>query len=406
MIRTIAQGQGEDGNLHPFYPSNFPAYPAGWDWSMQWTALLYDDYMWTGDLTYTKRFWSTLVKYWKALCKDIDADGLWKTTLLMADIRASAEWRKSFTSSGTITPWVIQRLEYSAVLADALNEHTTAIEWRETARKLAEAFRRHHIVPPHRDVPAHVADIMGPGLSIDDRGYSQAAQTIAISLGLLDPTEALEDIDYAFSEPVGAPSAGVTRWNNPTYLRRALNAMVAVGRTERAVRHLVERFEPYLPGHVRNITPKCLQGAYGGPLPEYWIRRDDLELKPGEINHHQPVDDTGSHGWNALALLWFHESLLGVTIAVAGGSELNITPRFGGFPYISGSTCSPMGMVHVFADKQELCLELELPEGVVGHITLPDEFGSHAVTAEGNLQHLEGGHWLAPEGGKLSFRAL
>ncbi len=406
MIRTLAQGQGDDGNLHPFYPSNYPAYPAGWDWSMQWTAMLYDDYMWTGDLTYTRRFWPNLVKFWKSLCKDIDKDGLWKTTLLMADIRASAEWKKPFTSSGTITPWVIQRLDYSVVLAEAMGETATAAEWRETARKLADAFRKYHIVPPHRDVPAHVADIMGPGLSIDDRGYSQASQTIAISLGLLDPTEALEDIDYAFSEPVGAPSPGVTRWNNPTYLRRALNAMVAVGRTERAVRHLVERFEPYLAGHVRNTTPAALQGAFGGPLPEYWIGRDDLGLKPGEINPHQPEDDTGSHGWNALALLWFHESLLGVTIAKPGGVELNITPRFGGFPYISGSTHSPKGMVHLFADKQEMCLEMELPVGVMGHIMLPDEFGSHAVVVEGNVQQLEGLRWLAPEGGTLSFRVL
>ncbi len=373
---------------------------------MQWTALLYDDYMWTGDLTYTKRFWSNLVKYWGALCKDVDEEGLWKSTLMFADIRSSAEWKKPFTSSGTITPWIIQRLGYSIVLAEALGEAETAETWRTISAKLTEGFRKYHIVPPHRDVPAHVADIMGPGLGIDERGYSQASQTIAISLGLLDRTEAREDIDYAFSEPVGAPSAGVTRWNNPTYLRRALNAMVSVGRTERAVRHLIERFEPFLPGNVKNTASLNLQGAFGGPLPEYWIHRNDLGLRAGEPNTNQPEDDTGSHGWNALALLWFHESLLGVTIAQPGGSEINITPRFGGLPYISGTTCTPKGLVQVYADKQELCVELSIPEGVAANITLPDEFRNFKLDVSEGVTHVSESQWKAPQGGCVHFCAI
>lgn len=47
-IRTLAQSQGPDGQLHPFAPSNYPAYPAPYDWSVQWAAMLYDQYMWSG----------------------------------------------------------------------------------------------------------------------------------------------------------------------------------------------------------------------------------------------------------------------------------------------------------------------------------------------------------------------
>ena len=35
----------------------------------------------------------------------------------------------------------------------------------------------------------------------------------------------------------------------------------------------------------------------GGPLPEYWLSRIDMNTPPGQINHAQPIDGSGSHGW-------------------------------------------------------------------------------------------------------------
>ena len=62
-------------------------------------------------------------------------------------------------------------------------------------------------------------------------------------------------MNYMFPEPNGSPPTGVSRWNNPSYLRRVLKALSAVGQTGRALRHLRERFSQYLPGDPANPTP-------------------------------------------------------------------------------------------------------------------------------------------------------
>jgi hypothetical protein len=48
----------------------------------------------------------------------------------------------------------------------------------------------------------------------------------------------------------GDPPAGVTRWNNPTYLGRALESLAHVNETLTALLHLKERFSQYTPGYV------------------------------------------------------------------------------------------------------------------------------------------------------------
>jgi len=131
---------------------------------------------------------------------------------------------------------------------------------------------------------------------------------------------------------------------------------------------------------VRNRVPLELQGPYGGPPPEYWVSREDLGLKDGEPNPAQPVDDTGSHGWQAVPLLWLHDSLLGVRIAEPGGARLTIAPQTGGLPYVSGATMTPKGRVWVYWDGRKF--ELELPVGVTAEIKLP---GQAAFTRAGPL---------------------
>lgn len=80
----------------------------------------------------------------------------------------------------------------------------------------------------------------------------------------------------------GTPPAGVTRWNNPTFLRRALKALSHSNMTDRAITHLKERFNQYLPNTAETPIAPALQGIHGGPLPEYWISRIDDHTQPGE----------------------------------------------------------------------------------------------------------------------------
>jgi hypothetical protein len=188
----------------------------------------------------------------------------------------------------------------------------------------------------------------------------------------LIPIDKLQpDIDYAFMDPDGSPHAGVTRWNNPTYAYRVLRVLSDAGLSDLAVRHLRERYAPYLAGNPHNHVEPSLQGSLGGPLPEYFVSRDDLHLQPGQLDTAQPVDETGSHGWAAVPLLWAHDTLLGVRIAQPGGGRLDIAPHSGGLPYIHGTTFTPHGPVKVDWRPALQTLSIEIPKGVITRITLP-----------------------------------
>ncbi len=374
LIRTHAQGQWPTGNLHPFSPSNFPGkgmFQASYDWSVQWVAAIYDDYMWTGQTDRIERYWENIGKYWDNVLSHVDESGVWKAQHVLADIRVGVHPRQG-QSSGIVTPWIIERLRWSAEMARAIGKQDQARAWDATADKMTQAFRKVHLVPALNGVPVHVADVYDPAKpDMTNRGYSQAGQTIAITAGLLTDKEALADVDYAFPAPAGSPPEGVTRWNNPTYGYRVLRTLSHVGRYERAVAHLKERYAPYLPGHPRNPTPSELQGPYGGPLPEYWVSREDLGLKPGEIDRAQPRDETGSHGWGAVPLLWMHDTVLGVTITKPGGCQIDIAPKPAGFPYVAGHTQTPKGLVWVYWDPQQWTLEVTIPDGVQAEVVMP-----------------------------------
>lgn len=376
MIRLHAESQTASGGFHCFPPSNYPIGSCGYDWSVQWVAMLHDDYMWTGQTDLVTRYWEQLRRFWADALSNVDAQGVWRTAKVFGDIRVGVH-PNSKQSSGIVTPYLIQRLNWSVEMAEASDHRDQAAEWRETAQKMSAAFRRSHIVPASGAIPAHVDDIYDPDNPAAPRGFSQAGQAMAAASGFaLKPA-----IDYAFPAPDGTPPAGIPRWNNPTFAYRALFALSENGFPERAVAHLLERYAPYLPGNSRNRVPKELQGPFGGPPPEYWVSREDLGLKDGEVNPAQPVDDTGSHGWQAVPLLWLHDSLLGVRISQPGGARLSIAPQKAGLPYVSGSTMTPKGLVKLRWDGRKL--DLELPAGVTADVSLP---GQATFTRSGPAQ--------------------
>ncbi len=411
LIRTHAQGQHQDGNLHPFSPSNYPKngeLSASYDWSVQWVACIFDDYVWSGQTDLIAKYWDNICRFWDCVLKHVDESGLWRTNNVLADIRVGVRPDPT-ASSGLVTPWIIERLRWSAEMADAVGKTDKATAWRAMAEKMTQAFRKFHIVPGMSGIPVHVADVYDPAKpDMPHRGYSQAGQTIAVTAGLLAPEEAMADVDYAFQAPDGSPPPGVTRWNNPTYGYRVLRVLSHVGLHERAVNHLIERYSPYLPGNPRNAIPLKLQGPYGGPLPEYWISREDLGLSEGQKNTAQPDDETGSHGWGAVPLLWLHECLLGVTITSPGGSRIRIAPEAGGLPYVSGHTLTPRGVVWVHWDPQQWRLELTLPAGVTAEIVMPSACKGkriEVVQSPGSVTEKEKGVFVANAPGQYLLMA-
>ncbi|HWQ52810.1 MAG TPA: hypothetical protein VN442_03940, partial [Bryobacteraceae bacterium] len=364
QIRLHAESQNQNGGFHCFPPSNYPLPSCNYDWAVQWVAMLYDDYMWTGRTDLLTRYWDHLERFWTNALANLDQEGIWRSHRVFGDIRVG-QHAKPKQSSGIVTPFLIDRLRWSARMAEAIGRREQGAEWRRTAEKMSAAFLRHHVVPASGALPAHVADVFDQPAAAGPRGFSQAAQAMAAISGFPLPAA----LDYAFPAPDGTPPEGVARWNNPTFFYRSLFALSENGMETRAVAHLLERCAPYLPGNPRNRVPLELQGPYGGPLPEYWISREDLKLKDGEVNHAQPVDDTGSHGWQAVPLLWLHDSLLGVRIAEPGGAKLRVQPRLAGLPYVSGHTITPKGRVWLYWDGKDF--ELELPDGVTAEVLLP-----------------------------------
>ena len=374
FLRLVAESQHPDGTFHPFPPSNYPL-AANADWAVEWVGALYDDYLWTGDTLRVTGYWPQVRAFWAHILGSVSPTGMWMDAKVFADIRIGVHPRPG-QSSGIVTAQLIDRLELSIAMAKATGNMDDATRWNSIHDEMLRAFQRDQLVAAAHGVPLHVNDVADPADGKAQRGYSQAAQAMAVSAGLLSTAEARADIDYAFASPDGSPPAGVARWNNPTYLFRALDALSSVGLSERALAHLLERFSPYLPGDPKNQTPRVLQGAFGGPLPEYWISREDLHLPPGVNASTQPRDATGSHGWNAVGLVWLHRRMLGVTIATPGGAILAIRPDPAGLARMEGTTMTPHGAVTVAWKAHPAVLNVSLPEGVRVQVTLPTELSA------------------------------
>ncbi len=371
LLRLAAESQRPDGRLHPFPPSNYPIV-ANADWAAEWVGALYDDYLWTGEPSRIREYWAEVTKWWAEVLSTVDADGLWRDDRVFADIRTGVH-PSANQSSGIASAQIIQRLSLSIEMANAIGDGEQAASWRRIHDRMLIAFRRDHLVPAANGIPIHVDDVADPSNPSARRGFSQAAQAMAIEGGLLTPEETSEDLDYSFTSPNGSPTRGVDRWNNPTYLYRSLNALTMSGGSSRALQHLLERFGPYLPGDSRNPSPGILQGPWGGPLPEYWISREDLGITGSKLNPAQPTDPTGSHGWNSVALVWLHDSLLGVRILQPGGSLLQIKPDTAGLSYVEGTTMTPKGAVFVSWRPSLNKVEVHLPPKVRAVVVLPPE---------------------------------
>ncbi|MCX6623504.1 MAG: hypothetical protein NTY38_21045, partial [Acidobacteria bacterium] len=176
MLRHYSESTRGDGGFHAFPPSNYPAYPAPYDWAVQWTAMLYDDYFWTGRTERIESYWAVLRKYWENTLSHVDENGVWRNNRVLADIRVGVHPANARQSSGIVTPFLIERLRWSAEMARAAGHTTEANEWTATADRMAAGFRKYHWLPAQAGAPAHADDRLDPDNPESARGFSQAAQ--------------------------------------------------------------------------------------------------------------------------------------------------------------------------------------------------------------------------------------
>lgn len=93
----------------PAHRSNFPI-TASVDWSVQWVAAMWDDWVFTGDTTRILTYWPKLRQYWIKVLQDLREDGMW-TGPCLNDLRVTpgCPGGSVACSSGMVTPWVIER---------------------------------------------------------------------------------------------------------------------------------------------------------------------------------------------------------------------------------------------------------------------------------------------------------
>ncbi len=399
FLRLVAESQNAEGIFHLFPPASFAANWNLWDWQMQWGQMLWEEWRWSGDPVMVRRYWPTLQRAVTAVLVPLGADGLWRSDRIFADIRNSTPVPPGGVS-GIVMPWLIARLPRWAELAEVVGHDSIGAQWRKAAAHMQQAFTRHLVVPnPHNHqnrCPYLIADTLdAQGQPLP--GFGQAAHTEALAEGLVEPGLARKMLEFVFSAPCGSPPADIRRWNNPTTSERALRALSVHGLGARALAHLGERYAQYLPGNPANLTPLDFQGPRGGPLPEYWISRRDLGLAEGILNPAQPDDETGSHGWGAVPLLWLHERVLGVRWQRPGGSEVIIAPDRCGRPAIRGRTCTPRGEIAVAATARDL--HIDLPPGVSATVAVPLGAILREGTATALPHHHDGqnGWWHCPQ---------
>lgn len=390
-----------DGKFLSFAPQCF-APITGFDWGMQWITMLYDHTNWFSpdDPTrpypgLTEKLIPTLIEFTNIMLDNVDERGWFLSTPVFADIRVGRHPRGRQDASVIVHAWLIERLRQAIDILElspnAARHGETIQAWNAKLGSLIEAFRRDMVIRDDEPFP-YAADVV---YGDDGRklGKSQAAQISAILAGLFTESESRAILDAFFAEPAGPAPEGIAPWNNPTYFYRALRVLSDHGFEDRAMALLRWRMNPYLPCAPRNIAPPVLQGPLGGPLPEYFVTHQEVGLPVGTPCTAQPGDPTGSHGWNAVTILWMHDTLLGVTWNGRGegepGSRLTIAPKTLDLPFVTGRVMTPKGKVFVHWDPQARDMIVEIPDGAEAEVVLPVDAGFEP----GSAGESPGGGW-------------
>lgn len=334
-IRHAAEQQQPNGRFRVFAPDDHLEHGMqSLDWCLVWIGILYDDWQWTGETTRLRTYFPTLVRFLDLVHTQTNADGLLMDHTSIGDIktalRANFDWGEM---ESTPNAWYHGFLMNAVEIANATGKKREAAVWKKRSETLRRGFYRFLA----KGKPGlRVADVWNPQQG--PIGFGQGSTLSAVFYGIVPEKQKKQLLLAAFDQRDGSPPKPFGRWNNPTYMYRALRALSDQGLGEIAARHFLERYRPYLPD---------------GPLPEYF-----LPLK------QQPTDATGSHGWAAVPLLWLHDTVLGVRLGQPGGDTLKWEPKYVGWPKVAGSTMTPRGLCHVDIDWKKRRFDIHPPDGV------------------------------------------
>jgi len=334
-IRHAAEQQTPNGRFRVFPPESYHENGLlSLDWGLVWIGILYDDWQWTGETTRLRKYFPNLVRFLDLAHTQTNAEGLLMDHTSIGDIktalRANFDWGEM---ESTPNSWYHGFLLNAIDIAQAIGKTREAAIWKTRAAALRRGFSR--FISKGKS-GLRVSDVWTPQQG--PIGYGQGSTLSAVFYQIAPERQRRDLLLSAFDRRDGSPHKGVGRWNNPTYVYRALRVLSLYGLGDIAARHFLERYRPYLPD---------------GPLPEYF-----LPLKA------QPPDATGSHGWAAVPLLWLHDTVLGIRLQEPGGGVLAWHPMYVGWPKVAGTTMTPHGPCGVSIDWKKRRFEICPPDGV------------------------------------------
>lgn len=334
-LRHAVEQQAPNGRFRVFAPEDYGTDGMQClDWGLVWIGILYDDWWWTGETSRLRKYFPNLTRLLDVAHSQTNGEGLLVDRTILGDIRSPLRANLNAGEIESIpNAWYHGFLMNAVDIAEAIGKKHWAALWRRRAAALRRGFPR--FISKQKST-LRVAEVWSPQLG--PIGFGQGATLCAVHYGIVPASQRQALLLSAFDRKDGSPPKGVKRWNNPTYMYRALRSLSDHGLGEIAARHFLERYRPYLPD---------------GPLPEYFL--------PFEA---QAVDATGSHGWAAVPLLWLQDTVLGVRLRKPGGGTLAWQPKYVGWPKVTGTTMTPLGPCEVEIDWRKRRFAIRPPVGV------------------------------------------
>jgi hypothetical protein len=146
-------------------------------------------------------------------------------------------------------------------------------------------------------------------------------------------------------------------------------------------------------GHRREALEE-VRNYWGGMVREgatsAWEAYDPTWPKDDFHSALQADDRRGyfislAHGWSSGATAWLTEQVLGIQPLAAGFSEVAIRPDLIDLEWARGAEPTPRGLLQVDYKKtaEGLTAEVDLPQGVVGKVSMPIQTGQTSVNVNG-----------------------
>ena len=338
-IDDFARSQRSDGLLNCCYPNMNPNVIPGF--SLYYILIVHDHMMYFGDQALVRRYLPVIDRILNFFDENLTAQGLVGKVggILLREkywsfIDWSPEWAQTVGMppaglSGPITMeslLYILGLQHAAELADYIERHDTATEYRRRAETVQTAVLTYCV-----RADGMLSD--GPG----SQDASQQSQVFGILTGTLNQERGRQNLLRTLTEPGFAQCQVAMNY----YLFRAMEQT-----------------------GLYEYTDHCW---------DLW--RAMLAMGCTTTIENNVLPRSECHAWGALALYELPSSILGVRPTAPGYTSAEICPHTEYLTFAEGTICTPRGEITVRWDKRDDTVQLSVttPEGISVRQRLPGQ---------------------------------